>query len=102
MRARRLLLVDVKALRIAAPRERLDTVGGEGVAAGHDDVADKENIEETHGAPPGVRRPIIKVLIMVVTGASASSIISNVILMKPVSGRLFDARVSSTVDRIRT
>ena len=51
MRARRGRLVEVERLRIEAARERLDVVGGEGVAAELDAVADRDVVEELHAGP---------------------------------------------------
>ena len=53
-------LVDVKELRVEAHGERLDILGGEGVAADFVFVADAHVLEELHAAAPGVRRPNIK------------------------------------------
>ena len=50
MRARRGRFVEMERLRIEAPRERLDVVGGEGVAAELGALADRDVLEELHDA----------------------------------------------------
>src|SRR6185312_6388250 len=57
MRARRLSLVDVEALRVVAARERLDLVRREGVAAELGTLADAHVLEVPHVAPVGSPAP---------------------------------------------
>src|ERR1035441_1988966 len=73
MRALRRRLVDMERLRIEAGGERLDVVGGEGVAADLENVADADILEIFHGRASGSRRPNIAVVTMVVRQLPASS-----------------------------
>ena len=76
MRAFRRRLVDMERLRIVAHGEGLDVLGGEGVAAVVEHVADLDVLEEFHDAASGSRRPSIAVVTMVVRQLPASSITS--------------------------
>ena len=66
MRARRGRLIEMERLRIEAPREGLDAVGGEGVAADLDALADRDVLPELHDAACS-RRPIISDVVRVMT-----------------------------------
>src|SRR5262245_1791017 len=107
MRARGRRLVEMKGLRIEARREGFDIFGGEGVAAELALLADANVLEELHGllaafgsrAALAARRPNIGLTIKVITGWSAALMSSKRNLTKPISGRLREGRVSSTVAR---
>src|SRR5262245_56111733 len=109
MRARGGRLVEMERLRIEARGKRLDVLGGEGVAAEVAHLADADVLEEFHdllaafGSPPraalAARRPNIGLTIKVITGWSAALMSSKRNLTKPMSGRLREGRVSSTVAR---
>src|SRR5450759_3305717 len=73
MRTLRRRLVDMERLRIETGGERLDVVGGEGVAADLENVADADVLEIFHGRASGSRRPNIAVVTMVVRQLPASS-----------------------------
>src|SRR6266576_6928757 len=112
MRARRLGFVDMERLRIEARRENLDVVGSERVAAEIADLTDTNVVEELHdsrlacgGAPGGdlaSRRPNIGLTIKRMIGCSDASTSSSRSFTNPRSGRLREARVSSTVARALT
>src|SRR5450759_4365829 len=101
MRALRRRFVDMEELRVEALRERLDLVGGEGVAADRESIADLDFLEIFHGRGSGWRRPSIEVVIIVVRQLPASSSTSNRNFVNPISGRLLEGRLSSTVARMR-
>src|SRR3954471_14731331 len=108
MRARCRLFVEMKGLRIEAPRERLDLVGGKEMAAERKAVAELDVLEIVHVTSAravaactaaGVRRPNIEVVVRVMTGTRAWLNISNRKFTRPISGRVREALVSSTVAR---
>src|SRR5262249_60328518 len=102
MRPRGSRFVDVEGLRVETRREGFDLVAREGVAADRSALADGDVLEIFHGRPPASRRRIINGLVSVVSTVPCSSSNSNRHLTNPISGRLLDARVSSTVVRTRT
>src|SRR5262249_4752934 len=102
MRTRGRGFIDMERLWIKAAGESLDVIGLEGVPAHGHALADRDVLEIFHGAAPGSRRRIISGLVSAVITSSRSSIISARHLTKPISGRLLDARLSSTVVRTRT
>src|SRR5262249_40362529 len=111
MRARGGRLVEMERLRIEARGNRLDVLGGEGVAAELAHLADANILEEFHdllaafGSSPraalAARRPNIGLMIKVITGWSAALMSSKRNLTKPMSGRLREGRGSRTVARAR-
>src|SRR3974390_584017 len=100
MRALGRRIVDMERLWIKAHGKGFDIVGGEGVAAVFEDVAHLDVLEIFHRAASTWRRAIIIELTMIVRTASCSSSTSYCILTKPSSGRLAEARLSSTVVRM--
>src|SRR5262245_46391386 len=112
MRARGLGFVEMKRLRIEARREALDVLGSEGVAPEIADLTDTNVVEELHDsglargcAPagdPASRRPNIGLTIKLIIGCSDASTSSSRSFTNPRSGRLREARVSSTVARALT
>src|SRR5262249_30679381 len=105
MRARGGRLVEVERLRIETHGEGLDILGGEGVAADVAALADAGIPGELHRPPPASRPapaprpPDIGLTIRDSSGLPAASISSQRNLTKPMSGRLREGRVSSTVAR---
>src|SRR5918996_3385739 len=99
MRALGFGLVDMEALRIEAPRKGLDLVCTEMVCAELAAVADPDVLEILHGASAG-RVPKISGLVSAITRVPSWLIISICSVTKPISGRLLEARVSSTVTRM--
>src|SRR5262245_39159551 len=108
MRARRRCLVEVEGLRIEARCECLDRIGSEGVAPEIADLADADILEKLHcslaaigsaGAALAARRPNIGLTVRAITAWSAALISSSRNLTNPMSGRLREPRVSSTVAR---
>src|SRR5688572_21977274 len=97
MRALGFSLVQMKGLRIEAFRESLDLIRLEGVAAERKAFPDSKVVEIFHAFFS--RRPMRSELLSAITVTPASSTTSNSILTKPISGRLDDTRVSSTVVR---
>src|SRR6185437_626819 len=100
MRARSRRLVEVEQLGIEPARESLDIGGTEGVMTERISVADLNVLEISHRSVSGCRRPTICVVVIVIKRVPAASNISNRNFVSPMSGRLFDARVSMTVVRI--
>src|SRR5207247_8952297 len=89
--------------------EGFDILGGERVTPDVADLANTNVLEELHGSlgafgcPPraalAARRPNIGLTTRVITGWSAVLMSSNLNVTTPTSGRLREARVSSTVAR---
>src|SRR5262249_50881415 len=112
MRARRFCFVEMKRVWIEARREALDVVGCERVAPEIADLTDANVVEELHGArlacgcaaggDPASRRPNIGLTIKVMIDCWDASTSSSRNFMNPRSGRLREARVSSTVARALT
>src|ERR1700722_1173901 len=107
MRARRGRLVEMEKLRIEAARERLDLLRRKRVAAELGALADAHVLEVSH-APAfspspadGERRPRMKCGVSVITRTSSALSMSRRALTKPISGRLFEARLSITCMRTR-
>jgi hypothetical protein len=93
MGPRRRRFVEMERLGVEFARERLDLVRGEGVAADLDAGADDEVLEKIHApsfAAP--RRANISVDIIRITGVPDWLRISLLNRMKPMSGRLAEAR----------
>src|SRR5262249_3554056 len=108
MRARGGRLVEMERLRIEARGECLDVLEREGVAGDLGDLAAADVLEEFHDRPPAcspscdppaARRANIGLTIRVITGCADTPMSSKRNLTKPMSGRLREGRVSSTVPR---
>src|SRR5262245_2156127 len=112
MRARRFCFVEMKRVWIEARREALDVVGCERVAPEIADLTDANVVEELHGArlacgcaaggDPASRRANIGLTIKLMIDCSDASTSSSRNFTNPRSGRLREARVSSTVARALT
>src|SRR5262245_29016580 len=97
MRALGGLLVDVEELRIRTPGKPLDAVGGERVCPDLPAFADFQILEEFHAPAPGVRRANMSGAVSAMTFSPDALVSSIRTFTKPVSGRLDEARVESTV-----
>src|SRR5262249_56312838 len=107
MRARGSRLVEMKGLRIEPRGEGFGVLGREGVAPDLALLADANVLEELHDLPAAfgsrsraalaARRPNIGLTISVITAWSAALMSSNRNLTNPMSGRLRQGPVSSTV-----
>src|SRR5918995_2907511 len=106
MRARGGFLIEMKPLRIEARGKRFDLLGRKQMAPDRKFLPQPEVVEIFHArsvpradcAAP-LRRPNIKLLVIVITVVPAWLTISNRNLTKPISGREREARVSSTLVR---
>src|SRR5262249_59324127 len=96
-------------LRIKARRETLDLLGREGVAADLGEFADVDVFVEFHDGARGrssddagasaARQPNIGFTVSVISLVPFAATSSNRKRTKPISGRLRERRVSSTVAR---
>src|SRR5690349_21805546 len=102
MRALGGTLIEMKRLWVKSRGESLDFVRLEGVAADRHALANHDVFEIFHWRAPALRRSTINGHVRVVSTVSRSSSISCRHITKPKSGRLLEARVSSTVVRTRT
>src|SRR5262245_16816414 len=106
-RARSRLLVEMKRLRVEARRKGLDLVGRKQMASDLGDLADADVLVEFHGdggaasgasAAPELRAKI-GFTVSVISRLPAGSTSSNRNLTRPISGRVREGRLSSTVAR---
>src|SRR5690606_23451982 len=89
-------LVEMKRLRVELACKALDLVGGEGVAAQLGLGADLDVLEPDHCAAAfcGSRTPISSVLVWSMTGTPLGSRNCARMRTMPISGRLFEGRLS--------
>src|SRR5262245_32909191 len=92
----------MERLRVETGGKRLDAFDGERMTADLVGFADPDVLEEFHGCSAAGRRPNMGFTTKLTTGLSDAPTSSKRNLTKPISGRLREVRLSSTLARSAT